>query len=413
MKSRFLAVCFLFLAAMAIPHRAKAPIPFIPRLEVPGEALGKASGRWLAPYVRATEEIFGGHRTETVTWFSKVGSVRTQIAGFAQSGYVIAHEDGQTVAYGINEPWKVALPKKPDDLRIGPFPGADTCTPDSRTFIRPFTPEPGQNSLEVYAHGVLTATLGPFVRHMAQQFEMNDDGSMAAVIWKDATKTTPQVVCADRDGSIRFRVDCDETDSMCMPAPDGAGVILRDMDMPERRKFTCYTREGKGRTVALTPNSRCIGWIPGTLRSLFSTSVGFDSHYHMIDWDSGKELWEIPCPGNLHAAAITITSRLVIFLVAERYKGYHTGGGWGDSQWMLREGEEPLIRAFYAFRVEDGRMVARGQAAFPRFFSEREQARLMQVRNKIYFLTTEEFTEINEEDIIEGKNGWKLVSVDR
>jgi hypothetical protein len=63
---------------------------------------------------------------------------------------------------------KLALPKKPDDLRIGPFPGADTCTPDSRTFIRPFTPEPGQNSLEVYVHGALTATLGPYVRHMAQ-----------------------------------------------------------------------------------------------------------------------------------------------------------------------------------------------------------------------------------------------------
>jgi hypothetical protein len=107
MKSRFLAVCFLFLAAMAVPHRAKAPPPFIRGPEAPGEALGKVTSRWLAPYVRATEEVFGSRRTETVIWFSKDGSVKTQIAGSAQPGYVIARENGQTVAHGINEPWKV------------------------------------------------------------------------------------------------------------------------------------------------------------------------------------------------------------------------------------------------------------------------------------------------------------------
>lgn len=98
-----------------------------------------------------------------------------------------------------------------------------------------------------------------------------------------------------------------------------------------------------------------------------------------------------PLPWGVHAEAITITPRLVIFVVVEHYG-------------VL------LIRAFYAVRVEDGHLVARGQDAYPSEFSERERPRLMQVRNKIYFLTTEDFFEINEEDILAGRNGWKPVT---
>lgn len=411
MKSRFLAVSFLFLAAMAIPRVAKAPPPMTKSTQqAPGASQGKATSYWLAPYIKVSQEQIGKHSTQTVTWYSEDGSAKTQIVDAVDQGYATTRENGQKFALGIHEPWKVELPKKPDDLRIGPFPGATKCTPDSRTLIRPFTPEPGQTAIDVYAHGVLTKTLGPFVRHEAQEFQMNDDGSMAILIYKDASKTASEVLCADGDGGIQFRVDCDNNDTGPIPAPNAAAAIFHDRR--QRKYFTCYTRAGKGASVELSENAHFIGWVPGSLKSLFTTSLKIDN-YHMIDWESGKELWNIPCPGDLHAVSITITPRFVIFLVAERYKGYYTGGGWGDFQWMLREGEEPLIRAFYAASVEDGHLVSRWQANFPRIFTERDRPRLMQTLKKLYFLTAEEFSEINEEDILAGRNGWKPLTAEK
>jgi len=416
MKTRSLSVSFLFLAAMAISYRTEAN-PVEEPLEEIVESPAVATTEWVAPYVNFTSMAAGGHAIRTITWFSEDGSTnidggtKTQAVAFVQHGIALAAENGQTVAFGLCEPWKVALPKKPDDSHMWAAPDSMAATPDSRTFIRPFTPAEGQIAVDVYVHGVLANTLGPFARHAPQETTMNDDGSIAMVIWKDAAwkdtgERALQVVCADRNGSIRFRVDCEETDSRIFPAPDGVGVVLEEARNGPH--FTCYTREGKGRTVDLSGD--CVGWVPGTLRSLFTATLeGKKGGYQLVDWDSGKVLWEIPCPGGVHAMAMTITPRLVIFVVAEQENGFARG----DPRWTSPKGGERLIRAFYAVRVEDGRLVARAQDDNPADFSARERPRLMQVRKKIYFLTTEAFSEIKEEDILAGKNGWKAVTEDR
>ena len=64
------------------------------------------------------------------------------------------------------------------------------------------------------------------------------------------------------------------------------------------------------------------------------------------------------------------------------------------------------MRAFYAIRMEDGRVISRWQAEAPVRFSGRDE-RFMHIGNRVYFLTDDQFTELNEEDILAGKHGWK------
>jgi hypothetical protein len=141
-----------------------------------------------------------------------------------------------------------------------------------------------------------------------------------------------------------------------------------------------------------------------TLKSLFAKYVSErDERYHLIDWDSGKDVWEIPCPGGVQVLATTITPRLVIFAVAEWYKP----GPWSGSGWVFHEDKKELIRAFYAVRTEDGRLVARWQAHYPRRYPDRYHERFVKLGERLYFLDEDEFTELSEDDIIAGKNGWQ------
>jgi hypothetical protein len=308
-------------------------------------------------------------------------------------------ENGQRVAYGVVEPWKCVLPQRGDSeghLDVGP----DLATADSRTFIEPFNPEEGKIAVDVYVHGVLANTLGPFVQHrLSGTFgvRMNEDGSTAMLIWKDATKTTPQIVCADSNGRIKFRVECEDSDLNPIPAPDGVGALLDE---------TCYTREGEGRTVK---GGSASAWVPGTLKSLNEAFVGGKEGYQLIDWDLGKVIWEIPFPRDGRVLATTVTARLVIFAVAE----WNKHGGIRGFDLGVADGREEIIRAFYAFRTEDGRLVSRWQPHGPRRYSGWDNERFMQVGKKLYFLTEDQFTELSEDDILSGKNGWETLIDER
>src|ERR1700679_400788 len=59
----------------------------------------------------------------------------------------------------------------------------------------------------------------------------------------------------------------------------------------------------------------------GSHRSLFSTSVGFQSpQYQLIDWDKNEKLWQIPAPGSGQVLAVGITPNILLFEEAELYK---------------------------------------------------------------------------------------------
>lgn len=424
MKRNLLAVTFLFLTAMAIPDRAKAPPPpeFVPQPPLPGKYLGAAANYWRAPYVEVSEDRIGSHNTETVTWFSEDGSVKKQmqshesILKYADPGYIVSTtENGQEVIHGLAEPWRCALPKRPvapslPDLPPAPgFPMPQAATLDGRTLIDTFNPGKDELAYDVYVHGVLANTVGPFVGNQFPPVKPNSDGSTAIGIWEDATKTIPQIVCADPNGKIQFRVDCGgpgqtpvlSPNLEVIAAPDGAGALLK-VGFQDQHKFTLYTRTGKGPTVQVGFNSRCIGWVPATLKSLFETSIGYDARYRMIDWETGKILWDVHQPEGMHVTAAGITSKLVIFTGAELYRG----GPWRGSGWMLRELKTPLIRAMIAVSAEDGHFVSHWRGQYPGSFAGYDDAYFVQMEKKLILFTPQELTELSEEDILSARNGW-------
>ena len=95
--------------------------------------------------------------------------------------------------------------------------------------------------------------------------------------------------------------------------------------------------------------------------------------------------------------------RLVVFAVGELYRP----GPWRGAQWVLREGEKEWIRAFYAVRIEDGSLVARWQAPFPRRISTEDRESFLWLGDRLLFITSDEVVEFSEEEIISKKNGWK------
>ena len=69
-----------------------------------------------------------------------------------------------------------------------------------------------------------------------------------------------------------------------------------------------FTKQGKRRSMEVSPNPWCLGWIPGSGKSLFRTSVGNEANrYQLIDWDLGKRLWDIPSPGDGRVLAMGLS----------------------------------------------------------------------------------------------------------
>ncbi len=257
--------------------------PYMPGPKLPGVSLGTLEIYWVAPYVRVST-IFG---RKTVTWFSKDGNIQRQTeASGIEPGFisVTAQKGSGETIRGVNEDWQITLP-----VRVGES-GYTTSTPDSRVFIEEFHPEYGLVALNIYLHGKLTTTVGPFQQYKADQVQLSDDGSASLTIWKDETRTTAQIIGLDANGIIRFRVDCDDLVINKGVAPDGSGALLSSSSGLNEFTFMWYTSQGKLHSLEITPNPYLVGWIPKAHRSLFSTSVGNQSpHYQLIDWDKNEE----------------------------------------------------------------------------------------------------------------------------
>ncbi len=158
--------------------------------------------------------------------------------------------------------------------------------------------------------------------------------------------------------------------------------------------------------MQVIPNGYCKDWVPGTRKSLFTTSLGEEPHYRMIDWATGTELWDIVCPADGHALAIGLTPRLILFDVAELYE---FGGPWRGDTFTFRNSKKEWTRTFYAVGVDDGKVISRFKSHFSARLNLDGRDRFSRLGNKLYFVTRDEFVELSEEDILAGNNGWERI----
>ena len=388
-----LILCFaLILSGISISlgHPVSIPPP-PPGPDLPGRNNAKIETYWLAPYVRVSNGF--GFDGTTVTWFTADGKVKRQTAvssvepGFVTIPGSVGH--GETIL-GVNEDWEISLPPEPTNQSQSKYSlsGYITSTPDSRVFVHEYHPKGGWVALDIYVHGKLSNTVGPFVQHLADEVNLNEDGSASLLIWENELRTNAQIVTLSTKGEIRSREDCGSS----VVAPDGE--LLRPAGQPD-----------------LGPNAHCIGWIPGTHKSLYVTSVGFDYHYELMDEDTGKLLWKVPCPGpggggdggGAQSLAIGLDPRFIIFSVAEPY----TSGPWRGPQWVFRDNRKEWIRAFYAINLEDGQIAARWQADYAQRLDNDDHEQFLRLGNKLFYIKADAFTEINLDDITAKANGWK------
>jgi hypothetical protein len=275
----------LLLALIGVSLALGGPPPPPPGPNLPGVSLGTTETYWIAPYVRVST-IFG--RT-TVTWFAKDGNIERQTdARWVQPGFIDAtgEERSGVTVWGVNEDWKITLPK-----RVGGDPGYTTSTPDSRVFVEEFHPEHGLIAMNIYLHGKLTNTVGPFQRYKGDDVHLSDDGSASLIIWKDDTRKTAQFIGLDANGITRFQVDCDDPVINKGVAPDGSGALLAPNSGLNQYTFMWYTSQGKRHSLEITPNPYLVGWIPGTHSSLFTTGGDKTTTYKLIDWEREKQMW--------------------------------------------------------------------------------------------------------------------------
>ncbi|HUB67467.1 MAG TPA: hypothetical protein VL981_08290, partial [Candidatus Methylacidiphilales bacterium] len=169
------------------------------------EILYPASNRsyWIWPFVRASACEPDG--SVLVTWWDEKGNFHRYVdAKYVGTGYLGLRDQGDVVE-GINADWKITLSPSPDN-----DDGLEQATADSRIFLAESTLDRDQTFVNVYVNGGLTGTLGPFLRYrrwpvaVESNYNFSSDGNdcTSLLIWKDKTKTTPQVLVIDGNGAI-------------------------------------------------------------------------------------------------------------------------------------------------------------------------------------------------------------------
>jgi hypothetical protein len=359
---------------------------------MPGQVKGRVQTRWLAPDVSVTTRSIGTGSTVTVQWFTPEGKLAHDLAGAnvtAHPGYVYDYGEGKGTIHGVNGDWKIGLPQK-----AGPA-GYITATEDGRTFVHEFHPEEGKIAADIYRDGKLAGTIGPFLQYHSQDVQLGADGSLALLVWKEKDKTV-QVVGVGPDARVRFQVDCEGSVMSPIPAPDGAGVLVHANAAGQARNtFSYHTKAGRLSSLNVGPNAGFLAWLPGTTRALMHTSIGYDYRFHLIDWSTGKRLWDIPdpntarVPGSLPAIAVVKDYLLI-----------------GGLKYVPLDGHEGPVRSIHALNQKTGQTVAQWLPD-PLSQKARDEGRFLNLDGKVFLVSDEEFAEVNLDDIPAKCNGWK------
>lgn len=364
---------------------------------LPGVTKGELETRWIAPYVRATTEQVGSRWTTSVRWFDPDGKVVREVSGgppglgiHVGGDYVCKNAEGTATIHAVNGDWKFVLPKKPG------AGGSIDATPDSRTFVRSFHPKQGRIAIDVYVLGKLIGTIGPFIQYHGSDAQLGRDGSLALLTWKNEDKRTPQVVVAGPDAKVRFRVDCaDPTIYPLIVAPGGSGVLVKSAPPDVKNTFTFYQESGKVSSLDLSPNPFFITWVPKSNKAFFHIGPMNKFRYRLIDWDTGKTLWDIPDPtptrmsGSLPGAAVEGDHVLLV--------GFE----------FMKVGDfERLVYSIYALDVTTGEVVARWLPS-PLSNSPQAQGSFLKLGERLFVVCKEHFAEITLADIAAKRNGWR------
>ena len=149
-------------------------------------------------------------------------------------------------------------------------------------------------------------------------------------------------------------------------------------------------------------NPECIGWVPRSRQSVFLTCLGNKSYRcQIIDWDTGRRLWDVPVPDDLRPQAIGLTPKFVIIAAAQPYPPASrpsTNQPAPEAEW---------VRTFYAIDVQDGSLAAQWQGQLPHRSLPRYPDHFIWLRGKLFYVTEAEFTELNLDDIRAKKHGWR------
>jgi len=290
------------------------------------------------------------------------------------------------VAHGLYADWWIEVPKKPGK------PGLINANSDSRVFHQNFDPEPNMIAVDVYLLGQLAGTVGPFHRYRAESARLTSEGN-AGLLVRESADGPLQVVVFDENARIRFQVACEDKQRNPAVTPDGNGILLEANTGELPQVYSFYKSSGKVQSLGIGPNARLLDWVPGTHQAVFVTSVGYDNRYRLIDWNTGKTLWDVgdPCRRvNPVARAVVALQDYVLTCGAE----------------YINEEHPVTIPTLYALSTKSGEVVARWWPNFGPIVGY-DGGTLLELNGKLYFVSNDYVGEIRLEEIASKANGWE------
>ncbi len=359
--------------------------------DMPGTVAGRVKTWWLDPLVSVTTRSIGPDRWTAIDWFDGTGKLSRNLAGYnvyAQSGFVYRFGGGKTTVFGIQGDWQVELPEK-----SGP---AGYLTGTDKTFIDEFHPNEEQIAVDIYISGKLVNTIGPFAQHTGEDVRVGDDGSAALLTWISPEKKVTQVVSIDADGKSRFQVEADPLLMAPSPAPNGDGVLARlNTGGEDRNRFLFYQASGKKSSQIVEPNGELATWLPGSTVALMQTSVGYEYRWRLIDWATGRQVWEI---GDVAMRRVANSGSPVV--AAGHYLLFAALENSDDGK------NTNPARRVYAVDTANGQVIARWLPS-PINQPASDVGRFRKTAGKLYFVTDDVFSQIELRDISARTNGWQ------
>jgi hypothetical protein len=388
-----LAPVFQLIAALGILDSSNiltAGPPYVMR-DMPGKVEGRIKTEWLDPFVSATTRSIGPDRWTAIDWFETNGKLSHSLAGYdvlVQSGFVCQFGSGKTNVFGILGDWKIELPQK-----SGP---AGYLTGIDNTFIHEFHPNEDQIAADIYISGKLVNSIGPYVQHLGEDVRVGEDGSAALLAWKLPEKKVTQVVSIDANGKLRFQVEADPLLMAPAPAPNGDGV-LAGLNTPDedRKRFIFYQASGKKSSLIVAPNGEVAVWLPSSTTALMQTSIGYEYRWRLINWSTGRQVWEI---GDVTTLRVPGSGAPVF--AADNYLLF------GTLEYLDNGQSKISARRIYAVNVANGQVVARWLPS-PSNQPVTDVGRFRKVAGKLYLVTDEVFSQIDLRSVSVKTNGWQ------
>jgi len=361
-------------ASMAAGSRAPSRVTH----DYPPVQVGARETVWLGPYVSADQVRIGEHWQVAIRWFDREGRVVREVL---QPGGVISVsdyvEDGK-VLHSVNGDWSFSPVEREGIYGL-------TATPDA--YLISYNPEEDLICGDLYWHGRLVATVGPFYQHIHCGFNLGADGSMAIIAWDGPERKAPQVIAMTRTGEVRVRADCYvPEEGAAIVAPGARGAIVDPMSAYLAKTFF----GSDGRQVTFPGDLGRLLWLPDTTRVLVGTAFG----YEVIDCRTGAIVWRLELPHPERVEPLGLAEEYILF--------------WGVEPSDSLGSPPPEVRTLYAVETATGQIAAQWLPGSSHAHSWGARAlRLRQRDGKYYLLYDGAFSVLDLEDVRAKRNGWR------